>query len=131
MLAPSVDIKDILENDSSLELVFGTNLFIGSEPTEPANCVTIFDTPGRSQDVTLGNDSNYFYPSLQVRARNTDYTTGYGIINNIRNALHGITQRTLNGSTYQSIVCSSEPALLDWDDNRRARFFTNFECQRR
>ncbi len=126
----SEDIKDIIEAESSLGLVFATDLFTGKEPTSPANCVTIFDTPGASQDNTLGNDSTYQRPAVQIRVRNTDYATGWGVINDIRDLLHGKGPETWNGTLYSSIVCSSEPALLDWDTNNRARFFVNLEIQR-
>lgn len=48
MNAPSVDIKDMLEAESSLGLTFTSDLFVGHEPNTPDETVTIFDTPGVS-----------------------------------------------------------------------------------
>lgn len=126
----SEDIKDLLEGESSLGLVFETNLFIGREPAEPADCVTIFDTPGRPQQLTLTQGENYFYPSIQIRVRNSEYLDGWDIIHAIRNFLHGKNHETVNGTDYNLIKCSIEPAMLGWDENNRVWFVTTFDIQR-
>lgn len=131
MNAPSEDIKDMLEAESSsLGLTFATNLFIGKEPMLPKNCVTIFDTPGFPSYLGL-NTVGYEYPSIQIRVRNSGYINGWNLANDIKNLLHGKKQETWNGTLYTVIICSSGPALLDWDDNNNARFIINFNLQRR
>jgi hypothetical protein len=131
MNAASEDVKDMLLAESGLGLQFGINLFVGREPSNPDNCVTIFDTPGLPPLATLGNDSAYQYPALQILVRNRNYLVGYAIITNIIELLHNRGPETWNGAMYCSILCSGEPALLDWDANGRARLFTNFNLQRR
>jgi hypothetical protein len=128
----SEDIKDILEAESSLGLALGTDLFIGKEPADPNNCVTIFDTPGLPPQLTLaGKGEDYFYPSIQVRVRNTNYLTAYSLADSIRDVLHGLAHETWNGTLYILIQCTQGPALLDWDENNRCRFIINFNVQRR
>jgi hypothetical protein len=130
----SEDIKDMLEADSSLGLVFASNLFIGKEPSMPYNSVTIFDTPGFPDELLLSgseNGNSYQYPSIQIRVRNTNYVVGSTLIQNIKDSLHGRANETWNGALYSLIACSSGPALLDWDDNSNARFIINFNVQRR
>ena len=127
----SVDIKDIIESDSSLGLVFADTLFIGKEPTKPNNCATIFDTYGRPPMQTYDKSEQYYYPSIQIRVRNNDYLQGWNIINDIKVLLHNRAQARWNGTLYSAIICSQEPALLDWDENNRARFVTSFDIQRR
>jgi len=132
MNSPSQDIKDMLVADTDLSLVYATDLFIGKEPADPKNCVTIFDTGGAPPQLTMaGKGEDYFYPSIQIRVRNTKYTTGWTLIQNIRTSLHGRAQETWNGTLYSGIFCSSGPALLDWDENHRVRFVINFNIQRR
>ena len=136
MNIPSEDIKDMLVADATLGLVFDpsltNNLFIGREPTLPKNCVTIYDTPGRAPQLTLaGKGEDYFYPSIQIRVRNVGYTAGLDLAQDIRTSLHGRGQETWNETLYSVIRCSSGPALLDWDENNRARFIINFDIQRR
>lgn len=127
----SVDIKDLLEGESSLGLTFGTDLMIGREPATPDDCVTIFDTPGGAPQQTFIQGEDYYYPSIQIRVRNTSYFTGWNLINDIKVLLHNRAQEIVNGTLYSAIICSQEPALLDWDENDRPRFVTTFNIQRR
>ena len=124
------DIKDMLVAVSALGLTFATNLFIGKEEKTPRNCVTIFDTAGYAPDLGLTNQG-YERPSIQIRVRNGDYTTGWNLIEEIKTSLHGRAQETWNGTLYSVIACSGGPAHLDWDDNGNARFIINFNLQRR
>lgn len=126
------DIKDMLEAESSLGLVFGADLFVGKEPPIPNTIVTIFDTYGSPPQLLLNpSDGNYEYPSVQIRVRNTDYRNGWDLIQKIQETLHGRAQETWNGTLYSVIYCSSGPAMLDWDKNNRVRFIINFNAQRR
>jgi len=131
MNAPSVDVKDILEADSSLELTFSTNLFIGKAPVTPVDCVVIYDTPGWPPQLTLTPGENYYYPSIQIMVRANHYIKGWDLINDIKVSLHGRSHETWNGTLYTVIRCTSEPALLNWDEKNRAQFVVNFDLQRR
>jgi len=135
MNAPSEDIKEMLEaygDSSGLDVVYATNLFIGREPTTPRDCITIFDTSGYPQSLTLdAGGLGYEYPSIQIRVRNKKYLDGWNVIHGIMTVLHGKSQEVWNGTLYTVIYCSSGPALLDWDDNGNARFIVNFNLQRR
>lgn len=131
MNATSIDIKDMLESESSLGLTFGTNLFIGREPATPSNTVTIFDTAGFRPDLHMEASDKYERPSIQIRVRNVSYETGWDLINEIKDSLHGRAHETWNGTYYSVIYCSSDIAFLDWDNNNRVRFVVNFSLQRR
>jgi hypothetical protein len=132
MNSSSEDVKDMLEEDSSLGLEFGENLFIGKEPSSPQDCVTIYDTFGSPPQLTFdGKDSLYEYPSIQIRVRNRKYQTGWALINDIMLSLHGRANETYNETLYTVIYCSSGPALLTWDDNEMVKFICNFNLQRR
>ena len=126
------DIKDMLVAESSLALTYGEDLFIGKEPVSPINCVTVYDTSGFAPQLTLqGRNDNYYYPSVQIRVRNTKYTTGWDVVQDIADALHGRHSETWNGTLYTMIRTSSGPALLDWDERGRVHFVVNFFIQRR
>ena len=124
------DVKDMLEAESVLGLVFKQNLFVGREPIIGNNCVTVYDTPGRPPVLTLSGDA-YHYDTIQIRIRNQDYQTAFDMSHKIMNLLHGSTGASWNGTLYTLITCQSAPALLDWDDQNRVRFIINFETQRR
>jgi len=130
MNACSEDIKDMLVAESALALEFGTTLFIGREPAEPSNVVTIFDTIGANPELTL-DALSFERPSIQIRVRNSSYTSGWEFIQSITNALHGRAQETWNGTLYSIIYVSSGPAMLNWDQNNRVHIIVNFNIQRR
>jgi hypothetical protein len=129
MNMPSVDVKDILEEESSLALTFGTDLYINREPKIPDDCVTIFDTPGSTPAMTMADDS-YYYPSVNIRVRGAKSQDAMSLAQSIRDKLHGRSHETIN-DTYYSVMICSEPSLLDWDENNRARYIINVEIQRR
>ena len=130
MNAMSVDVVNILEDESNLGLTLATNLFIGKEPTTPSNTVTIFDTTSMPPQFNL-DTQGFEYPSVQIRVRATNYVTGWGLIESIKSVLHGTAQLVVGDTLYSAIYCASGPALLDWDDNSRARFIINFNASRR
>jgi hypothetical protein len=123
----------MLVEESSLALEFDDaatrNIFIGKEPPNPDNIVIIFDTYGRPPYLGL-TDVGYEYPSLQIMVRNRNYQTGWTLINDIKDLLHGRAHETWNGTLYE-LITSSTPVHLDWDDNDRARFIINVNLQRK
>lgn len=131
MNASSEDIKDMLVSDSELGLEFAVNLFIAKEPSEPRNCVTIYDTTSLPPYLGMAGETGYEYPGIQIRVRDANYKHGWDLIEKIKNSLHGRAQQTWNDTLYSVIYCESGPAHLDWDDNRNARFIINFNLQRR
>jgi hypothetical protein len=130
MNAPSEDIKDMLVAESALALTYGTDLFIGREPSSPPNCVTIYDTPGTAKGLTLDGQA-YGYPNVQILVRNQSYTAGWAIIDAIEATLHGRAHETWNGALYTVIRTTSGPSLLENDENGRAKLVLNLNVQRR
>jgi len=126
----SEDIKDILVADSGLGLVFKTNLFIAYQPQEPANVVTIYDTPGRAPQMYVSGENDY-YPSFQIITRYTDYLEGYSWIRQITDSLHGRANETWNGTNYQLIQSIQDPFFTDLDEHNRFNFSVNFNVIRR
>jgi len=131
MNSPSEDIKDILEDEASLSLTFGTNLFVSREPAEPDAVVTIFDTPGFSPDLTMNKNERYDRPSIQIRIRNNDFTDGYSLADSIKEILHGKAHEIRNSTSYESIKAASDISLLDYDESNRVRLVITFDIQRK
>jgi hypothetical protein len=125
----SEDIKDIIESDSDLGLEFGTDIFIGQEPANPINTITIFDTNGYPPKDGL-TDLGYECPSVQIRIRNDNYKDAAEMAQNIKTLLHGRANETWNNTRYIIIQVASGPAFLDWDNGEHARFIINFNIQR-
>jgi hypothetical protein len=129
-MSPADDVREMLEAES-LGLTFQTNLFVGREPSQPDNCVSIFDIPSyMPPELTLENDADLHYPSIQIRVRNKSYITGYDLIFDIMKTLHGRGPETWNGMVYSAIICVGDPMLLDWEQNR-CRWVCSFNLIRR
>lgn len=131
MNATSEDIKDILESEDSLELTYTDNLFIGIVPGGVDNCVTLIDTPGGSPRLTHNDNNRYFFESLQIQIRNTDYIEGMNLGKNIQETLDGRANEVWSSTYYTLIKCSSGPFKMGVDDNNRSIIIINFEIQRR
>lgn len=127
MKSASYDIKDMLVAES-LGLTFGTNLFIGKAPVEPANCVVIYDTPGQPTEMAMGN--NYRKPAVQILVRNISVETGMELALNIELQLHGRAGETWNNSYYILIRTVTPPFHMEYDDKGRAIIIMNLDIQR-
>lgn len=123
--SPSVDIKDIIVGNT--ELVFGTDLFISTMPSEPDNCVCIYDTGGFPQE-----QYSYEKPTIQIRIRNNLYVNGYNQIRDIKYLIGtGDFNNTIqNGTRYILITTSSDILYLGKDENDRFQFTINFQIHR-
>ncbi len=127
----SLDLVNMLVAESDITLTFAVDIFVGKEPAIPNDCVTVFDTPGKPAGLDLKGNTKYYFPSCQIRVRNTGYTAGWNLINQIKELLHGEHHNEVWGSMkYQKIECVQEPFLLDWDEKGRARFVTTFNIER-
>jgi hypothetical protein len=128
MNAPSVDIKTILEANSSLGLALGTNLFISEMPIEPNECAVIYDTGGYDPEA----DYNYERPTIQIRIRGNkgEYVDANTLAQDIRDELHGTVNETIDGARYVGIWCEGDVNFIAYDDNQRPEFSVNFRIHR-
>lgn len=129
----TVDIRDILIGVSSLGLTFATNLFIGRQPAEPDQCVTLYDTSAGIPEQTLRDENTalYEYPSVQVRIRDNNYLDAYDLAYAIYFQLHNNNPQTINDTLYSSISAIQTPTFLTWDAKDRAEFIFNIKTIRR
>jgi hypothetical protein len=128
MNAPSVDIKDLIEGTSALGLTFAADLFVSEMPPTPDECVSVHDTGGYGAEV----DYTYERPTVQVRVRGGkgEYEVAHAIAQDIRDALNGQANVSLNGARYVGIWCEGDVMSLGYDDNHRPLFTVNFRLHR-
>ena len=121
--APSTDIKDILDDSSAgLGLIFGTNLFINTMPSEPDNCVSLYDYSGGAQE-----QFDHERPNVQIKVRNRDQQTGYALCRDIKYFLHDEhNNQIINGTRYIRIYCIMDISYLKQDDLNRYLWSINF-----
>ena len=130
------DIKAMLEAGVSSSSSSGGEvdfypIYIGKEPADPTNTITIFETPGYPPQLTMDRTEIYEYPSIQIRIRSISYVAGWAQAELIKNTLHGRANELWDDVYYSVIRCVNGPSLLDYDKQQRVRFIINFDCQRR
>lgn len=122
----SEDIKEMLENsDSGIDLSFGVNLFIGIQPSDPSNAVTLIDSGG------IGMQKHGMeIPNLQILVRDKVYITGWDLANSIKYFLNEKHNEVWNGTRYMSIMQRSEIGFMGADPKNRFEWSMNFQIYR-
>jgi len=131
----TVDIKDLLVEKSIGE--WGTikesvwGIFIGKEPDNPTNTITLYDTPG-VVGKQFDNKRHFFHSAFQIRVRSIDYLDSYAKAQACIKALdrYGKFQVEPNTS-YDNIIMEDEPLALPEDSQGRTIFVTNGIAYRR
>ena len=103
----------------------GTNLFKGQIPTEPDNCVAVFEYAGSPPAVTH-DKKTLDSPGLQIRVRNADYAAGMTAIQGIIDVLSPLSNVSIGSGYYLSILANQSPVPLGLDEKDRHEFSMNF-----
>ena len=129
MNAPSIDIKDLMVLEGTWE--FGTDLFIGTQPTTPMNCTTIFDTSTNPPDGTVSGNKVFLHESLMMWVRNSSYEAAYLEAQAIISILHNKARFTLSSTYYLYANLQSGPNTLTEGGEDYSEFSINFELLRK
>lgn len=126
-MAAIADIRTFLTTASIVEGATGWRCFLGTEPSTPDQCVTIYETAGYAPARAFGSSSaDVPRPSFQIRVRgssNQDYATPRAKMTDIINALN----KTDVTSTLTLVGANSAPIPLGLDSNNRHIFVYNFD----
>lgn len=127
----SVDIADMIEAETGLQLDRGTNLFVSELPdvgNVPDRAVGVYDTGGFPSEV----DYEYERPTVQVRVRGNrgDYLGTHTLAQAIRNLLSGTANVIVNGARYIGIWDMSDILFLGYDDRHRPLVTLNLRLHR-
>jgi hypothetical protein len=134
MNAPSKDIANILNDETSVGLTLATDLFYARMPDGVTldNCVSVMDNPGNPVGLTLQKStSNYFKSSVTVYVRDLIYDDAYEQAYAILTYLHGLHNVVEDGTLYMLFKAVNEPQLLYFDENKRTVMIINFEVHRK
>lgn len=128
IITSSCPAEDILSILSSSHGTLGVDLFSNSEPSDPDNVVTVYDT-GSSRPSKL--EMVWEYPTVQVRVRRRmgHYVDGKAKVLALMNALHGFVG-SVGTVQYALIEVVNGPISLGDDDRGRPRWAFNLEIQR-
>lgn len=95
-----------------------SNVYIGSMPTTPDQCICLYNTGGYARDL-----SGTFVeePTFQIKVRAATYSAGETLCNTVIDLLHGKT-------TTKIMMIQSQSAIIDIgrDENNRQEWTINF-----
>jgi hypothetical protein len=103
-----------------------TNLYIGSMPDSPDNCVAIFPTGGfaRSMSGTYLEE-----PTFQIRIRNTSQAAATTLADTIKDLLHGnSTTKILMIQQMGDVQGFGDSVGVGMDPKKRYQCTINFRC---
>jgi hypothetical protein len=119
------DILSYIASSTGGSLVTaGTNGFYGFMPTSPDTCATIYIYGGEPPDVVA---EDFEIQGVQVKVRGETYALGYALINDIYEALHGLTDVTINNKKYYYTKATSSVMQMGFDELKRPLFVVNFK----
>jgi hypothetical protein len=118
-----------LLNDISSLITTETYKYIGDMPDTPNNLICLFLTGGYDPEMDLSKNA-ITRPTLQVRVRDTSYSSGVARCEAIQTLLRGVTNTEINGNYYIEILQQSDILSLGKDDKNRSNFTINFKIRR-
>ena len=125
MTSSADDIAEYLE-DQSIGTV-GTNVFVGKMPPTPDLAMALFNYAGQPPDKVA---DDYETQGLQIKIRGATLTAGWDAAwvkaNAIFEALHGLTNATIETKAYHYIFATGSPAQMGFDELERPLFVINF-----
>lgn len=119
--------------DSQLgTLTLGTNLFYSLMPETVDNVVALYENAGAPPNFTMGsvNLPQMERPQLQALVRNTSYSSGRTVAEDVYRTLTAIANQTINGNQYLRVEALGMPSLLERDVSKRVVFTLNFDVVR-
>ena len=101
-------------------------IFIGNEPSDPNDCITLYDTPGLAPNPKFLLD----FPRFMVRVRSKDYVEGFNKAEQIKDALLGLPSQTIGDIRYDGIWVVVDTHLLMTDNRNRSIFVNTYRSIR-
>lgn len=103
------------------------DIFVGKQPADPDNCISIIGQPGvRQPDVSI---PDLMFPRFQVLVRDVDFEAGSTKLRGVRTALHDKIAMSLPNFFCFSISADQEGFPIGEDDKGRPEFSINFACE--
>lgn len=132
------DLIFLFENEPSLALVYGTNLFKGAKARLPEGnvlgaLVSIYRTGGDGDEGTHNSIDvpAYESPRGQIVSRHVDYDVAERMALQLYAFMWPIQNTFINGTWWRELNVRGEPFDLPLDEKGRARVAFNIDCVKR
>lgn len=101
-------------------------IFLGSEPDDPNDVITLYDIPGEAPNPKWSLD----YPRFMVRVRSVSYLQAYTKAEEIKATLLGLPSQDIGAIRYVGIWVVTETHFLKADDEGRSIFVSTWRIIR-
>lgn len=122
---PASVLKDLLVagNAGTFNASTGWNITLHSMPEAPNQCITLYNSGGRSPNPAYQLD----FPSVQVMIRGNvgDGEGAYAQAVKCKDLLLGVTSQDVIGGRLMSVTLLGDINALGWDEKSRPRFSIN------
>ena len=118
---------------ASVGLTAGTNLFAGTCPESPDRSCAIYETGGMQPIHAMsGSPGNALVerPRISIITRAMTYQSARQLAQNIFQVMDGLTNTTINGTSYLLVRAVNSPSQMDVDKGR-PRLVMNFDIMKK
>lgn len=115
---------------SGVGLTAGTNLFAGTLPDSPDKACAVYETGGAPPVHAMGagpGNALVEQPRVQVVTRAMSYQSARQLAQNVFQVMDGLTNATINSTSYLLVSAVNSPAAMGLDDRARPRLVMNFD----
>ena len=119
---------------SSIGLTAGTNLFAGTLPDAPDKACAVYETGGAFPIHAMGlgpGNALVERPRVQVVTRALSYQAARQLAQNVFQAMDGLTNATINSTSYLLVTAVQSPAAMGLDGRDRPRLVMNFDIMKK
>ena len=119
---------------ASVGLTAGTNMFAGTFPDSPDNACAIYETGGKQPIHAMsGSPGNALVerPRIQVITRAVSYQSARQLAQNVFQAMDGLTNTTINSTSYLLVRAVNSPTAMGLDGSGRPRLVMNFDIMKK
>lgn len=125
--APSISLKDVLVAASvgvfnAVPSAGQWLITIGSQPAEPDDVITLYDTGGLPSWPKWLLD----FPDVTINIRSDKYQEGWDKMYAVRNALLSLPAQVINGDRYDGVIEVGTGGYIGKDTKNRSEFSITF-----
>lgn len=119
---------------AAVGLTAGTNLFAGTFPDSPDKACAVYETGGlQPVHAMSGSPGNALVerPRVQIVTRAVSYQSARQLAQNVFQAMDGLTNTTINSTSYLLVSAVNSPAAMGLDGSGRPRLVMNFDIMKK
>ena len=119
---------------AAVGLTAGTNLFAGTLPDSPDKACAIYETGGIQPVHAMGagpGNALVERPRVQIVTRAVSYQSARQLAHNVFQAMDGLTNTTINNTSYLLVSAVNSPTAMGLDGSGRPRLVMNFDIMKK